>query len=307
MSAVESSDSKHEAMELQSTSPDDERRSFLVEFSALFPRVTSKVWMAIAFPFAALAVLLVVAVVATRVAYVVETVPLIIDTDMSFDVDDVGALCMAHTLHDLGEAKLLAVIHDAGVESGVGAASVLNHFYKHDNVLLGAYKGPFGRNKEGRWVFGNYVPELVDKWESPIKSSHEVPDAVALYRRVLADASDHSVAIAAIGFATNIAMLLRSTPDEISPLSGHELVAQKVRLVAWQGGWFPRRHKELPKPGQTFNWDCGEGWYETRPYVGEASYAISNMPDNVEQIFSEVGGEVYTGEGPELQQLATIS
>ena len=29
---------------------------------------------------------------------VAETVPLIIDTDMGFDVDDVGAVCMANAL-----------------------------------------------------------------------------------------------------------------------------------------------------------------------------------------------------------------
>ena len=34
---------------------------------------------------------------------------LIIDTDMDFDVDDVGALCAAHGLVSLGEAEILAV------------------------------------------------------------------------------------------------------------------------------------------------------------------------------------------------------
>ena len=41
-------------------------------------------------------------------------IPLIVDTDMSFDVDDALALCMAHALHDLGEADLLAVMHNTG-------------------------------------------------------------------------------------------------------------------------------------------------------------------------------------------------
>ena len=50
--------------------------------------------------------------------------PLIIDTDMSFDVDDVLAVCMAHALHDSGEAKLLAVLHDSGYPEGIAAVSV---------------------------------------------------------------------------------------------------------------------------------------------------------------------------------------
>ena len=38
-------------------------------------------------------------------------VPIIFDTDMSIDTDDVGALCVAHALEDLGESRLLAVVH----------------------------------------------------------------------------------------------------------------------------------------------------------------------------------------------------
>ena len=45
-------------------------------------------------------------------------VPLIIDTDASFDVDDVLAICMAHALERRGEAKILAVMHDAGIPEG---------------------------------------------------------------------------------------------------------------------------------------------------------------------------------------------
>ena len=37
-------------------------------------------------------------------------VPIIFDTDMSIDVDDVGALCALHGLVDSNEAELLAVV-----------------------------------------------------------------------------------------------------------------------------------------------------------------------------------------------------
>ena len=47
-----------------------------------------------------------------------QKVPLIIDTDASFDVDDVLAICMAHALERRGEAKILAVMHDAGIPEG---------------------------------------------------------------------------------------------------------------------------------------------------------------------------------------------
>ena len=72
-----------------------------------------------------------------------DPVKLIIDTDMGFDVDDVGSVCMANALHDLGEVDILAIVHDTGFSKGVGAISSINNYYGHD-FTIGAYKGPFG-------------------------------------------------------------------------------------------------------------------------------------------------------------------
>ena len=88
-------------------------------------------------------------------------VPLIIDTDASFDVDDVVAICLAHALVDLGEANILAIVHNAGIPEGIGAVSVLNHYFGRDEILLGAYKGDFGKDLDGNWVRGSYVDHLV--------------------------------------------------------------------------------------------------------------------------------------------------
>ena len=98
---------------------------------------------------------------------------------------------------------------------------------------------------------GWYVDDLVDNWPSPVKGSWDVPTAVEVYRQVLAEAEDNSVVISAIGFATNIADLLRSGPDDKSPLTGSELVAAKVKTVVWQGGWYPPMHGF---GHQTYNW-----------------------------------------------------
>ena len=73
-----------------------------------------------------------------------EPVKLIIDTDIGFDVDDVGSICIANALQDLGEAEILAVVHDTGFKHGVGAISSINNWYGHDDIPIGAYKGVFG-------------------------------------------------------------------------------------------------------------------------------------------------------------------
>ena len=74
-----------------------------------------------------------------------------------------------------------------------------------------------------------------------------------MLRRVLADAADGSVAIAQVGFSTNLADLLASPADDISPLTGTELAHQKVRVLSLMAGAFtpiadqhgePREYRE---------------------------------------------------------------
>jgi hypothetical protein len=65
----------------------------------------------------------------------------IVDTDMGFDVDDVVAVCLANSLHMNSKINLLAVVHNTGCNLGIGGVSSINHWYNHDNVTLGAWKG----------------------------------------------------------------------------------------------------------------------------------------------------------------------
>ncbi|EOD08919.1 hypothetical protein EMIHUDRAFT_258086, partial [Emiliania huxleyi CCMP1516] len=116
---------------------------------------------------------------------------IIIDTDMSIDVDDVGALCLAHALQDRNKAEILAVTHNTGLEQGVGAVSVINHYFGRDDIPIGAYRGP-------------------------------VPDALTVLRQALFNAPGHrTVTIVAIGHALNVLALLKSP-------GGLDLVKRKL-------------------------------------------------------------------------------
>ena len=61
-------------------------------------------------------------------------VALLVDTDMSTDVDDVGALCIAHELQTRGEATIAAVVHNAHLPSGVGAVSSINAYFGRADI-----------------------------------------------------------------------------------------------------------------------------------------------------------------------------
>ena len=169
-------------------------------------------------------------------------VNLIIDTDMSVDVDDAGMLCAGHALQDSGDANILAVMHDTNVDAGVGAISAINSYFGRSNIAIGAYRGHVGAGggprkpawtKDGR---GAYVDDLVDKFAPPIRNYSQVPPASNVYRTVLAAAANASVTIVAVGFATNLLLLLQSQPDELSPLDGASLVARKVQRMVIMGG-----------------------------------------------------------------------
>ena len=219
---------------------------------------------------------------------------------VSFDVDDVAAVCLAHALADAGEANLIAIGYNSGYPEGVGALDVLNRWY-HRDVPLGAYKGSFGReplDEGGDWVRGPYVGDLIRNWEPIITEHSMVPDAVEVYRRALTAAADRSVVLAAIGFPTNVMALLRSPADSISALSGRELIEQKVKQVVWQGGWYDSPVLSVPRKGngkQTFNWNCGGEWYNHSGCYGSAREAVGGMPPSVQKIFSDVGDDVWTG------------
>jgi len=157
---------------------------------------------------------------------------IIIDTDMSTDVDDVGALCLAHSLQSAGEAVIEAVVHNAGFAGGAGAVSAINHWFNRDSIPIGSYAGGVGAFNS------SYVDELVSRFPGPIKRANEAPSAVRVYRSTLAAANASSITIASIGFVTNLHALLASTADELSPLSGLALVATKVMRLVMMGGHY---------------------------------------------------------------------
>lgn len=79
--------------------------------------------------------------------------------------------------------------------------------------------------------------ERFAKKYAPHAVNEDFPDALSLYRRLLADARE-PVEILEIGYPQVLAALLTSGPDEISPQTGMELISQKVsKLWIMAGKW----------------------------------------------------------------------
>jgi len=199
-------------------------------------------------------------------------VKLIHDTDIESDVDDVGTVALLHALADRGEVELLAMGVSAKFEWCAPCLDALNTYYGRPDIPIGVVKGP-GVRADSR-----YARKIAEEFPHDLKSADEAPDAALLYRRVLAGQPDQSVVIVTVGFLTNVANLLKTEPDEHSPLEGKELVAKKVKAWVCMGGKFPR----------------GKEWNVFRD-AAASKYAIENFPRPI--VFSgyEIGSRVKTG------------
>jgi len=111
-----------------------------------------------------------------------------------------------------------------------------------------------------------------------------LPDGWQLYRRLLASQPNHSVSIVSVGFVTCLAQLLQSGADEYSPLSGVELVRQKVKCLYIMAGVFDVADES------DYNFTQGMAFAQT---------LFDLWPQDIDMVFSpqEVGQQVeYTPE-----------
>ena len=167
-----------------------------------------------------------------------EPVRLIFDTDMGNDVDDALALGMVHSLQSRAEVELLAVTVTKDEKTAAPFVDVINHFYGRPDIAIGVVR-------HGATPAPSRYSSLVNERDSgelryphQLKTGHDAPEATGLLRRILANQPDGSVVIVQVGFSTNLARLLESSPDDISPLDGRKLVAAKVRLLSIMAGVF---------------------------------------------------------------------
>ena len=138
-----------------------------------------------------------------------QVVNVILETDIGNDVDDALALGLAYNYVDAGKMNLLAItINKEGSAPGE-FVDIMNTFYGHPEIPIGVIRN--GAYCEDDAV--NYAKAVVD-----MKNEDGTP---AFARSI-----------------TNLIKLLETQADEYSPLSGRELVKQKVKLLVTMAGNF---------------------------------------------------------------------
>ena len=218
----------------------------------------------------------------------VATMPAIIyDTDLGSSTDDLFGLEMLYNYHNQGRCRLLGVVVDRMGEECAACADVMNTYFGHGELPIGLVKN--GIENPAVWIDYKALPTYTLADGSPmfrrtVSDYSSLPDGWQLYRRLLAAEPDHSVSIVSVGFVTCLAQLLESEGDEYSPLTGVELVRQKVKCLYIQGGRFG---------------EADEGDFNFAQGINFAQTFFQLWPSDVDIIFSpmEAGQPVeYTPE-----------
>ncbi|PUZ24404.1 nucleoside hydrolase [Chitinophaga costaii] len=200
--------------------------------------------------------------------------PVIFDTDMGPDYDDVGAITLLHAFADSGQVKILATVASTNYEGVAGVLEVFNTYFRRPHLPIGV------PHRNGLLLRDNqhWTDTLLARYPHTLQHNAGVPDAVTVYRKVLATQPDHSVTIISVGFFTNLANLLQSPPDQYSHLNGTQLVQRKVKQLVSMAGQFPA--------GKEFN---------VAMDTASSAYVFAHWPTRL--LFSgyEIGEKIKTG------------
>ena len=166
------------------------------------------------------------------------TIPVIFDTDLGNDIDDVLALQMLlnYDRDDIIDLKAVTVS-----KNNVHSIEFVDGYCRyngHSDIPVGfAYDGVTPDD------YYYLVPTLSAEVNGhrllvPQINPDSVEEGFRVIRKRLVEAEDNSVVLIAVGPLTNIGRLLDSGADDISSLTGVELMKKKVKLLSVMAGMF---------------------------------------------------------------------
>lgn len=200
----------------------------------------------------------------------------IIDTDFSSDVDDAFAISTALWFNDVGLVDVKGISICCSSVRATYAMSAL--CYEH-----GYYDIPISLDVDTGLKIGS--PYHLGMTNGRAYSENYISDPVKMYRKLLAE-SENGINIVVTGQFNQIYRLLNSQPDAYSPLTGAELVAQKVKCMYCVA----TKYSGKPENNLFYGGETNE------PVGVMASYVAKNWPGKIVFIPAEVGGFMTVGQ-----------
>ena len=199
---------------------------------------------------------------------------LLLGTDWGEDCDDAVAVRILARSHKAGEIDLCGIGINTRFDESVPSLAA---FLEREDVRV-----PIGIDRACPELHGRITYQKRLAAYRPDLTNADAEEAVRLYRRVLAEATE-PVEIMEIGFLQVIAAVLQSDADDLSPLTGIELFREKVAHVWIMGGrWDVEAGKEY-----NFSRDASA--------CRAAAELVANCPVPITFLGWEVGATVITG------------
>ncbi len=165
-------------------------------------------------------------------------VKIIFDTDIGNDVDDVLALAVLHALQSRGECELIAVTITKPDEAAGPFVDAMDSFYGRPNIPIGFTHCGLTNQPSKYLGLADAKDDGHTRYPHHLARSSDAPEATRLLRQILAQQPNQSVVLVQVGYFSNFAALLDTPGDSFSPLTGLELVRQKVKLLSVMAGSF---------------------------------------------------------------------
>lgn len=194
-------------------------------------------------------------------------VSLILDTDLSSDIDDAGDIAVCATYHRMGFLDLIGVVIDTTASKAAGAAEAILSSRGMAGLPIGTYQPGSAFNPGNPAVQNNYTDWIYDNYpHSGVGLSASQPSSTTVYRQLLADA-DEPVTILLTGFMSALDALLDSAADGISPLTGVELVEEKVAALYSVTGIWPTGSEFNFTQAPAISNSCLAAWPTSVPLI----------------------------------------
>ena len=195
---------------------------------------------------------------------------IILDSDVSGDYDDIGAMATLFNLEAEGKCRVLGIASSSAYPWSVPLVeTIARSFGRGDLPIARSVPGaPEAKN----WEKVQFAQVVSARFAHPrFAETKDAAEPVRFYRDLLSAQPDGSVTLCVVGWASNVAALLESE-------GGRELVARKVAKLVWMAG--------REKGGRECNFMMD---------VKASKRVLADFPRPIVLSTFEIGSHVFTG------------
>ena len=193
---------------------------------------------------------------------------LVIDTDIGNDCDDAGAIALMHNLRKEYDFDVLAIGSSTPYIEGAHTIELINSYYN--------YEVPIGQNN----AINNDRKELYTVKLSNscnVDKNKQFESYVKTFRKAFVT-TDEKIELIILGPFNMINEFLNSESDEISPLTGVELINLKASHIYIMGGTFANPPKYFANSYITSEWNIKCDIKSVQNFINKIKVEMTFIP-----------------------------